>query len=161
MEFYRYLTSNLDLEYELCGISIPKKTYTREQLQAGKRIVLPLTKEQYDKLAENKMFDAMITKGSWHISETRPADKTTNSDYARENAVAVRELEQVKKDFADVKQKFEERKRLAHDAESKLAGMVEEIKGAAKQLLERDKKIEELESEVRRLRGKKGKADAE
>jgi DNA repair exonuclease SbcCD ATPase subunit len=116
MDNYRYVTSNLDLEYMIGDLVIPKKTYTREQLASGKRCILPVTKEQYTTLINNSTFKNMVATKQVNISEKQPIDRMTDAEFAKENSKAVRELEKVKRDFADVKAELEKARLAVADA---------------------------------------------
>jgi bifunctional DNA-binding transcriptional regulator/antitoxin component of YhaV-PrlF toxin-antitoxin module len=105
----KYVTGKTDYEYLIAGKVIPKQTYNLLELERGKRAVLILQDEDYNKLCENAVFAAMVKAGSVEVSDKMPEDKksetqtkTENNELLAQNERLMKELQEAKKDLGEL-----------------------------------------------------------
>jgi hypothetical protein len=68
----KYIQSFNDYESDICGVFIPRRYYNLAQQNRGKKPIIEVSDAQLDILEKDKIYQAMIKKGSLKVLDVIP-----------------------------------------------------------------------------------------
>jgi hypothetical protein len=126
----KYITSDLEYEYNIEGLIIPKRRYSEAEMAFGKSAVLAVSEEAYKAVAGNAFFKKQLGRGNFAVSDSAPFERLSESEKARvyqsKSVESGKEVETMRKE---------------------LAGKEAAIEALRKRLVEKDKEIEALKAQ--------------
>jgi hypothetical protein len=78
-----YIQSNHLYEVDFGGIIIPKSTYTEHEQKYGRRSYIEVDENQLETLKQDKIFQALVNKKDYVISEKLPSGLMSFEDKAK------------------------------------------------------------------------------
>ena len=113
-----YIIGHTRKEYVVGGILLPKKEYTDVELARGRKTVVSLTDEEWNKIKDTKHVQEMLEQHTIEALDTAPADKfSTNADLQE----ALNQSERVR---TSLQRQYDE---LKTEAVTTIRGLQEEI----------------------------------
>lgn len=138
MSIIKYLTGTTNREYTFSGILLPKAAYSQEEVQRGKRSILPLTEEQYLVLIGNKIFKDLLARGVVQLHDQAPTELlSTHERYIAERGKSA----EFQKQLSEANNRAQEFERLYNDSQEK-------IKSLENSIVSLNEQIESLKTEL-------------
>lgn len=107
-----FIKSNHPYEVEIQKVLIPKRKYSYDETNFGKRPFVEVTDEQLEKLKEDGVFQSLLKSKQYEILKSipialmNPMDKVKKIEEQRKDSI--KELSALKKENKELKKKLEE-----------------------------------------------------
>jgi hypothetical protein len=131
----KYIASRSEYEYNVGGFIIPKRQYSEYEMSLGKRAVLAVSDDEYERLTAESFFAARVGSGEFTVTDTAPIEGLSWNEKAEFYQDAAFERE---KELAALKES-------AAVKDKKLAALQKKLAETQALLAERDKKILSLQ----------------
>lgn len=87
------------------GVEIPKHRYSELEMQRGKKNIVEVTKEQLEKLQNNRIFKSLLDNKKYRILEILPSYYKAHEELMKEKndelAIKQKEIDDLKKQLAE------------------------------------------------------------
>lgn len=138
-----FIKSAYPYEIEIAGVLIPKRSYSVNEMNYGKRSFIKVTDEELKKLKEDGVFKALLESKKYTLLEKMPASLLSTSDKLKESEQRNKEiLAEKEKDLTALK---EENDRLKKESSAK---------DVEDSLLEKEAELVKLKKENEKLKKK-------
>jgi len=118
MSDYIWIQSLLDFEYSIENIIIPKKQYSRIDVEYGKSNIKKLTKQEFDLLSNNKIFKSFVDNKKIIIFDRVPESMLSIND---KYELSLNEYEKLKNELIKLKEENSNLKKEIKNLEKELS----------------------------------------